>query len=108
MEIEEHLEKQSWSFFGEWVKENPEFPYTTDDMIAFASFILQKRDWKKYPNEKPGSTGYYACWNIEKQDWFKCFWYEDEDRWLRLPSDPLVNLFMHIPEFFPISNTNND
>lgn len=52
MEIEEHLEKQSWVFFGEWVKENPEFPYTSDDMIAFASFILQKQGWKKYPDTK--------------------------------------------------------
>jgi hypothetical protein len=38
----EVLEKRSWELFGEWVKENPEFPYGTDDMIAFASFILEK------------------------------------------------------------------
>ncbi len=38
----EKLEKRSWELFGEWVKENPEFPYNTDDMIAFASFILEK------------------------------------------------------------------
>jgi hypothetical protein len=52
MEIAKQLEKQSWGFFGEWVKENPEFPYSTDDMIAFASFILQKQGWKEYSDTK--------------------------------------------------------
>ena len=99
MEIEEQLEKQSWGFFGEWVKENPEFPYATEDMIAFAAFILQKQGWKKYPDAKPVSTGYYACWNKERRDWFKCFWHEDEGRWLRLSSQPLIDLFMSVPDY---------
>jgi hypothetical protein len=47
---EEELEKRSWELFGEWVKENPEFPYGTDDMIAFASFILEKPEFKVQPN----------------------------------------------------------
>jgi len=46
----EQLEKKSWKLFGEWVKENPEFPYGSDDMIAFASFILEKPKFIIPPN----------------------------------------------------------
>jgi len=89
-----HYEAQEFPF-----KEGP--VYSSDEMITFAAFCLDKREvetgWRKYPDEKPIHGQSCLIWFLNET--IEDVWIVDN--WLHCYDPSKVIAWMPLPEYNP-------